>query len=171
MIIKLFITLLAGSCVLFISFWASLTHLHSLGILDPFSNSAFPWVFTNSFELSWPNYFILYLWGLWTFHQSLTLFTCITSSLLWSILTFLYHILSMSLLLLSFQASLCPFASSMPICLFLWAYDPLFMPLGFNDFLYPLTNSFLPMLLGFFLLLGFPKMSISSYIRANYAIV
>ena len=171
MIIKLFITLLVGSCVLFISFWASLTHLLSLGILDPFSNSAFPWIFTNSFELSWPNYFILHLWGLWTFHQSLTFFTCITSSLLWSILTFLYHILSMSLLLLSFWASLVLFASSRPICLFLWAYNPLFMPLGFNDFLYPLTNSLLPMLLGFFLLLGFPRMSISNYTKTNYAII
>ena len=53
----------------------------------------------------------------------------------------------------------------------LWAYDPLFMPLGFNGFLYPHTNFFLPMLLGFFLLLGFPKMSINSYTRANYIIV
>ena len=28
----------------------------SLGILGPFSNSTFPWVFTNSFGLPWPNY-------------------------------------------------------------------------------------------------------------------
>ena len=40
-IIGFFITLFAGSCVPFISSWASLTHLLSLGILDNFSNSAF----------------------------------------------------------------------------------------------------------------------------------
>ena len=31
-----------------------------LGILGPFSNSAFPWGFVNFFGLHWPNYFILY---------------------------------------------------------------------------------------------------------------
>ena len=52
---------------------ASLAHLLSLGILGPFSNSAFPWAITNSFGLPWPNYFILHLWGSWTFHQPLSL--------------------------------------------------------------------------------------------------
>ena len=61
MIIGLFITLLVGSCVPFISSWASLAHLLSLGILYPFS--AFPWAFTNSFGLPWPNYLILHPWG------------------------------------------------------------------------------------------------------------
>ena len=42
--------------------WAPLAH----------SNSAFPWVFANSFGLPWPNYHILYLWGLWAFRQPLT---------------------------------------------------------------------------------------------------
>ena len=50
--------------------WALLSHLFSLrhpwlicfpwGLLGPFSNSAFPWVFTNSFRLPWPNYLILH---------------------------------------------------------------------------------------------------------------
>ena len=44
------VMLLAGSCVPF-SFQASLVHLLSLGLFSPFPNSAFPWVFTNSFGL------------------------------------------------------------------------------------------------------------------------
>ena len=35
-----------------------------------------------------------------------------------------------------------------------WACDPLFSPLGHNEFSSQFTNSFLPILLGFFLLLG-----------------
>ena len=66
------ITLLMGSFGLFLSPWASLVHLLSLGILSPFSNSTFPWVFTNSFGFPWPNYRILHPWGLWAFYQSLT---------------------------------------------------------------------------------------------------
>ena len=59
-VIGLFTTLLAGSYIPFISSWASLAHLLSLGFLGPFPNSAFPWVFTNSFGLLWPNYLILH---------------------------------------------------------------------------------------------------------------
>ena len=66
------ITLLMGSFGLFLSPWASLVHLLSLGILSPFSNSTFPWVFTNSFGFPWPNYLILHHWGSWVFHQPLT---------------------------------------------------------------------------------------------------
>ena len=66
------ITLLMGSFGLFLSPWASLVHLLSLGILSPFSNSTFPWVFTNSFGFPWPNYLILHHWGSWVFYQSLT---------------------------------------------------------------------------------------------------
>ena len=56
----------------FFPLWASLAHLLSLGILCPFSNSAFSWAFTNSFGLPWPSYLILHPWGSWTFHQPLT---------------------------------------------------------------------------------------------------
>ena len=152
----LFITLLAGSFVPFFP-WASLAHLLSLGFLGPFSNSTFPRAFTNSFRLPWPNYLILHPWGLWACHQPLTFFTCITSGLLRHILTFLHHILPMGLLLLSFQALLGPFASLGPIYSF---YGPMIhysCHLGLMVFSYSLNNSFLPMLLGFFLLLGFPK--------------
>ena len=45
------ITLLVCSFVPFISSQASLTHLLSLGFLGHFSNSMFPWDFTNSFGL------------------------------------------------------------------------------------------------------------------------
>ena len=63
----------AGSFVPFLSSWASLTHLLSLGlILGPFSNSSFPWAFTNFFGLPWPNYLILHPWGSWVFHKPLT---------------------------------------------------------------------------------------------------
>ena len=95
------ITLLVGFFVPFISSWASLAHLLSLDIFSPFSNSAFLWVFTNSLRLSGPNYLILHPWGSWVFHQPFNFFTCITSGLLWPILTFLHHILPMSLLIFS----------------------------------------------------------------------
>ena len=97
-----------------------------LGFLDHFPNSAFPWAFTNFFGLSKSNYLIPHPWGSWACHQSLTFFTCITLGLLWPILTFLHHILPMSLLLLSFRASLSLFAFSRPICLFhdLWSIIP-----------------------------------------------
>ena len=127
------ISLLVGSFVSVISSWVSLAHLLSLGILNPFSSSVFPWVFTNSFRLPWSNYLILHPRGSWAFHQPLTFFTCINSGLLWLILTFLHHILSMSLLLLS------P-GSFRPVCflkahLFIfWTYDLLFLPLEFNSF-------------------------------------
>ena len=67
------IALLIGSFVPFISFWASLAHLLSLGFLNPFPNFVFPWAC----------------------HQPLTFFAYITLSLQWPILTFLQHILSM----------------------------------------------------------------------------
>ena len=116
------ITLLVGSFVPFISSWASLAHLLSLGFLGPFSNSMFSWDFTNSFWLPWSNYLILHPWGSWICHQPLTFFACITSGLLWPILTFLHHILPIGLLLFSLRAFLGPFASSRPICLF---YGPM----------------------------------------------
>ena len=121
MVIGLFVMLLAGSCVPFplghpwpIYFpWAS----------SALSNFVFPWAFTNSFGLPWPNYFILHLLGLWIFHQPLTLFTCITLGLSWPILTFLHHVLPMGLLLLSFQASLARLLPQGPFIYFisLWS--------------------------------------------------
>ena len=118
MVIRLLITLLAGSCVSFVSFWASLAHLLSLGFFGIFPNFVFPWVFTNSFELPWPNYLIPHPWGSWTCHQPLIFFSCITSGSLWPVLTFLHHILHMGLPFLSLRDFLGPFASSRPICLF-----------------------------------------------------
>lgn len=112
------ITLLMGSFVSFISSWASLAHLLSLGFLGHFSNSVFSWAFTNSFGLPWSNYLILHPWGSWARHQPLTFFACITSGLLWPILASLHHILPMGLLLLSLRAPLGLLASSRPICLF-----------------------------------------------------
>ena len=111
------VTLFAGSYVSF-SFWASLAHLLSLSLFGHFPNSAFPWAFTNFFGLPRPNYLIPHPWGSWTCHQPLTFFAYITSGLLWSILTFLHHILPMGLPLLSLRAPLGPFTSPRPICLF-----------------------------------------------------
>ena len=51
--------LLIGYVSLLFFLWASLVHLLSLGFLNPFINSAFPWVFTNFIGLPWPNYRIL----------------------------------------------------------------------------------------------------------------
>ena len=39
-----------------------------LGFSRPFSNPAFPWAFTNSLGLPWPNYFIPHHWGWWVFY-------------------------------------------------------------------------------------------------------
>ena len=43
-----------------------------------------------------------------------------------------------------------------------WTCDPLFLPLELNGFFYPFTNSFLPVLLSFFLF-GFPKMTVNNH--------
>ena len=98
--------------------WASLAHLLHLGFLIPFTNSAFPWAITNFIGLPWPNYFILIL-GVHelAINPLLSLFALLLG-LQWPILTFLHHILSMGMLFLSFRASLRPFTSSRPICLF-----------------------------------------------------
>ena len=101
------------------SSWASLAHLLSLGFLGPFTNSAFPWAFTNFIGLLWPNYLILFL-GVHgpAINPLLSLF-----ALLWACggpfsLYFLHHRLPMGMLFLSFWASLSPLTSSRPICLF-----------------------------------------------------
>ena len=111
--------LLIGSYVPFCFFsWASLAHLLPLGFLIPFTNSASPWTITNFIGLPWPNYFILILGinGL-AINPLLSLFALLLG-LQWPILTFLHHILPMGMLFLSFWASLSPFTSSRPICLF-----------------------------------------------------
>ena len=134
-----------------------------------FSNSAFPRAFTNSFGLSWPNYLIFHHWASWAFYQTLTFFIRITLGLLWLILTFLHHILPMSLLLLSLRAPLTPFASLRLICLF---YGPMIhysCHLSLMVF-YLLANSFLPMLLSFFLLLGLPKLASTNICKALFDI-
>ena len=118
-------------------------------------------LFNNFFELPRANDLILHHWGSWACHQPLTFFACITLGLLWPILTFPHHILPMSLLFLSFRASLSPFASSRPICLF---YGPVIRyscRLDLIVFFYPFTNSFLLVLLGFFLF-GFPKTTVNN---------
>ena len=46
-----------------------------------------------------------------------------------------------------------------------WTCDPLFLSLGLNGFFfffYPFTNSFIPVLLGFFLF-GFPKTTVNTF--------
>ena len=55
-----FITSLAGSCVPFVFFWASLAHLLSLDFLSHFLDLAFQWAFTEFFGLPRPNYIILH---------------------------------------------------------------------------------------------------------------
>ena len=97
--------------------WASLVHLLYLGFLIPFTNSAFPWAFTNFISLPWPNYLILILGvhGL-VINPLFSLFALLLG-LQWPILTFLHYILPIGMLFLFFWASLSPFTSSSPICL------------------------------------------------------
>ena len=105
-------------CPLLFFSWASLAHLFPLGFFIHFTNSAFPWAIINFIGLPWPNYFILILgiYGL-AINLLLSLFPLLLG-LQWPILTFLHHILPMSMLFLSFRASLSLFTSSRPICLF-----------------------------------------------------
>ena len=98
--------------------WASLTHLLHLGFLIPFNNSAFSWAFTKFIWLLWPNYLIFIL-GIYEFaiNPLLSLFALLLS-LQWPILIFLYHLLPMGMLFLSFRAFLSSFTSLRLICLF-----------------------------------------------------
>ena len=95
-----------------------MAHLLPLGFLIHFTNFAFSWAITNFIGLSWPNYFIL-IPGVYelAINSLLSLFALLLG-LQWLIFTFLHHILPMSMSFLSFQASLSPFTSSRPICLF-----------------------------------------------------
>ena len=137
------ITLLVGSFVPSISFWASLAHLLFLGFLDPFLNSAFPWAFNNSFGLPWP---IPYL-------SSLGLIGLPSTPYFLYFLYFLYFRLavvhSTSHTAHEFATSLSP-GSFGPICflkshLFIsWACNPLFLPLGLDGFSIHLLTLFCP---------------------------
>ena len=140
MVIGSFITLLTDSSIPFASSWASLVHLLSLDFLDPFPNSVFPWVFTNSSGLSRPKYLISPPWGSWACHQPFIFFTCITLGLLWPILTFLHHILPIGLSPGSFK-SVCFLKAHLFIS---WICDPLFLPLGLNGFSILLPTLFCP---------------------------
>ena len=98
--------------------WASLAHLLPLGFLIHFTNSAFPWAITNFIGLAWPNYFILILEdNELAINPLLSLFALLLGQQC-PILLFLHHILPIGMLFLSFRASLSPFTSSRPICLF-----------------------------------------------------
>ena len=137
------IILLVGSFVSFPPPWASSTHLLSLGILDSFSNSTFPWAFTNSLGLLWPNYHILHFLDSWVFHQPLTFsFHYFGSAVAHSHFSTSYNAhgftISFSMLLLG------SFASLKAHLLILWAYNPLFILFGFNgSSINPLTHLYL----------------------------
>jgi len=132
---------------------ASLAHFFLLGHLRPIffpwassahSNSAFPWVFANSFGFPRPNYHILYLWGSWAFHQPLT---------------YLLHYFGPTLahscfhtahgFTTSYSGSFRPACFLRGSFIIFWAYNPLFLPFGLNGFFSQFTNSFLLILLGY----------------------
>ena len=137
------ITLLVGSFVPFISSYASLAHLLSLGFLGHFSNFAFPWAFTNSFgflvQLPYPS--SLGLIGL----SSTPYFLCLH----YFGLAVAHSHFSTSHTAHGFAISLFP-GSFRPICflkthLFIsWVYNPLFLLLGFNGFSIHLPTLFCP---------------------------
>ena len=96
-------------------------------------------------------------WNHSYFNPLLTYF--ITLGLPWPILAF---ILSMGSLLLSLGSfRLAWFLRGSFIIL--WVFDPSFLPFGLRGFFSQFTNSFLPILLGFFLLLDSSKMSINRH--------
>ena len=149
-----------------------------LGILGPFAFLGLALfltlhsheLFTNFFGLPRPNYLILHPWSSWAYYQPLTFFACITLGLLWPIPTFPHHILPMGLLFLSFWDSLSPFVSSRPICLFYGLVIHYSCRLGLMVFFYSFTNSFMPMLLGFFLF-GFPKTTVNNSKHLNSCLI
>ena len=155
-----------GFCIPFVFSWCPWPIRFPWASLTLFLTLHFHGLFTNFFGLPQPNYLILHPWGSWACHQPLAFFACITLGLLWPILTFPHHILPMCLLFLSFRASLSPFASSRPICLFHGPVIHYSYRLGlmvfFFFFFYPFTNSFIPVLLGFFLF-GFPKTTVNTF--------
>jgi len=104
--------------------WTSLADfliLHTYGLLLTLLD--FPGPITLSF--------ILGIYGL-SINPLLSYF--ITSGMLQPIITFLYHIMPMSLLLVSFRVLLGPFAFLRAHLCTLWAYEPLFMPFRLNGF-------------------------------------
>ena len=92
-----------------------------------FPNSAFPWYFTNSFRLPWPNYIIFHSWGSWACHQPPN-FLCLH----YFVLAVTHSHFSTLHTAHEFATSLSP-GSFRPICFLkahlfmLWAYDPLFL--------------------------------------------
>ena len=124
-----FLTLFAGSCIPF-PYWASLTHLLSLGFLDPF-----PILLSH-----WPLLTLLGFLGSITLYLILGVDRSSISSLL-SLLALLwaccgpfslFYILPMDLLLFSFWAHSNSFASSRPT---LWAREP-FIPTTWAQWLF-----------------------------------
>ena len=145
-ILGFFITLHVGSFVPFISPWASLTlFLILLSYVFLLTPLGFPIPIILSFILGAHGLSINPLLSLLAFLRVY----CGPFSLFYN--TYYPWVCYFSL-----QAPLDPFASSRPICLF---YGPMIYYSYHSGLMvfYPLTNSFLPMLLGFFLLLGFPK--------------
>ena len=144
-------------------FWAPLSHLFSLGHPGPV---CFPWASSALFltshnhglllnSLGFPGPIMLFLilgvLGL-AINPLLSLFL-----LLWACRGpfSLFHIIyclwfAFPLFLGSFK----PIYLLKTHLFISWACNPLFPPLGVNGFSSQLTNSFLPILLGFFLLLG-----------------
>ena len=140
----------------FLSPWASSAHLLSLGIFSPFSNSAFPWAFINSFGFPWPNYHILHPWGSWAFHQPLTFlihYFGLAVAHSYSSTSYNVHGFTTSFFGLLWAHLL----SSRPFCLLYGPMTHYSCKLGLNGFSLNPANSFLPILLCFFMLLGFSQ--------------
>ena len=118
-----------------ISFGASLAHFISLGILNPshsFLLLSFLWVFAKSFELSQPNYHILYFCVYWPLNQSHLLIPSLGSFGL-SLLAFhfLWFPWAYYFLIWGSLESICLLWGPFTI---LWVYVPLFLLFRFNSF-------------------------------------
>ena len=139
--------------------WASLAHLLSLGFLNPFTNSAFWWAFTNFIGLPWPNYLILILG---VHRLAINPFLCLH----YFEPTVVHSHFSISYTAHGYAISLFP-GFFKPIYLLKahffisWACDPLFLPLGPNGFATCLPTLCCPCCWAFFFLLGFSKMTLN----------
>ena len=115
------VTLLASSCV---------AHLLSLGILGPFSNSAFSWAFSNSFWASLAQLPYLSSLGLMdfplaTYFLYLHYFEFVVAHFHFST-SYTVHEFATSL----FRGFFRPVCFLKAHLFILWAQDPLFLPLG-----------------------------------------
>ena len=146
---------------LFFFSWASLAYLLSLGFLNLFTNSAFPWAFTNFIDFPDP---ITLFSSLGFMGLSLTpYFLCLhyfgpTMVHSYFFISYTVHGYAISL----FPSFFKPIYLLKAHLFISWACDLLFLPLGPNGFTTCLSTLCCSCGRTFFFLLGFSKMTLNN---------